>query len=353
MMVPTTTVPAINVPATMRASVLLGPRMLEVRRVPVPPVGPDDVLVQISAVGVCGSDVHFYEDGRVGDLRVERPLILGHEASGRIVAVGDRVAPERVGERVAIEPQRPCRHCRYCRDGRYKLCEQMQFFSAPPVDGAFAEFLAVPDDFTYPVPDSLSDAAAALLEPLSVAIAAVRAAHVSAGSSLLIAGAGPIGILTAQAARAFGATRIIVSDPLEARRKIASAYGATATLDPASEQPQEESVDAFIDASGAAPAVLAGLRALARGGRAILVGMGSPTIALDVFLLQSRELSVQGLFRYVDTWPTAIELAVNGAVDLDSLVTARLPLESVGFALEHNADEQAIKFVIEPSAETD
>jgi L-iditol 2-dehydrogenase len=337
-----------NLPITMRAAVLTRAREVSVEEVPVPQMETSDVLVRIASVGLCGSDVHFYEEGRVGDLVVDKPLILGHEASGTIVAVGDDVDEVRVGQRVAIEPQRPCRQCTYCLTGRYNLCERMQFFSAPPIDGAFAEYLAVPADFAYPIDDGISDDAAALIEPLSVAIAAVRKANVVPGSSLLVAGAGPIGILVAQAARAFGATEIVVFDPLEARRIAAARYGATRTVDPLAEQLDEKSMDAFIDASGVAAAVQAGLRALRPSGRCILVGMGSATIALDVFLVQSRELSVSGLFRYVDTWPTAIALVASGAVELDSLVTERFPLEGVAHAAERNGDAHVMKFVIEP-----
>jgi L-iditol 2-dehydrogenase len=337
-----------EIPITMRAAVLGEARQLSVETVSVPPMEPFDVLVKIAAVGLCGSDVHFYEHGRIGDLVVDAPVILGHEASGTIVAVGPGVEESRIGERVSIEPQRPCRRCTYCLTGRYNLCESMQFFSAPPVDGAFAEYLAVPADFAYPIGDDISDHAAALIEPLSVALAAVRKAHVVPGSSLLISGAGPIGILIAQAARAFGAIRIVVSDPLVARRSAALRYGATTAIDPSSEQLDDKSVDAYIDASGVSSAVQAGLRALRPGATAILVGMGSPTVPLDVYLVQSRELTISGLFRYVDTWPTAIALVSSGAVELDSLVTDVFGLDGLTFAMDHNGDEDVMKYVIEP-----
>jgi L-iditol 2-dehydrogenase len=176
----------------------------------------------------------------------------------------------------------------------------------------------------------------------------VRKAAIVPGSQLLVTGAGPIGLLVAQVARAFGATSVAVSDPLASRRTVAVGYGATQTLDPTTDTADERSVDSFIDASGNSTAVVAGLRALRPGGRCVLVGMGSPTIPLDVFLLQSRELSVEGLFRYVDTWPTAIALVESGAIELDSLVSARVPLESVEWAMEHNADDDVLKFIVRP-----
>ncbi|CAM3747455.1 NAD(P)-dependent alcohol dehydrogenase [Occultella aeris] len=337
-----------QLPTTMRAAFLDGPRTIVVRETPVPTPGEFDVLVALTAVGLCGSDVHFYEHGRVGDLVVEKPLILGHEATGVIAAVGPGVSPERVGERVAVEPQRPCRRCHYCRTGRYNLCPDMEFGSAPPVDGAFAQYLVAPADFAHPVPDEVSDAAAALVEPLSVGIAAVRKAGVVPGSSVLIAGAGPIGILTAVAARAFGATEVIVSDPLPTRRAIALTHGATAVLDPVSDAPLDGVVTSFIDASGNARAIDAGLRALAPDGRAVLVGMGVERIDVDLFLLQSRELTIDGLFRYVDTWPTAIKLAASGAIDLDALVSGTFGLDDLAQAIARNGDADVMKFLIDP-----
>lgn len=338
-----------SIPVTMRASRLLAAKTLVVEEVPTPALESTDVLVLVAAVGLCGSDVHFYDHGRVGDLVVEQPLTLGHEASGTIVAVGADVRTSRIGERVAIEPQRHCRFCDYCRTGRYNLCARMRFASAPPVDGAFSEFIAVPTDFAHPIPDTMSFDAAAMAEPLSVAIAAVRKAGVVPGGSVLITGAGPIGIAAVQAARAYGATDIIVSDPLPRRRAAAATYGATETLDPVSdERLPEESVDAFIDASGASGAIVDGLRRLRRGGTAVLVGMGAEEFPLDLFLLQSRELQVVGLFRYVDTWPTAIALIATGSVDVESMVTAGFDLDHVDEAMRRNKDDDVMKLVIRP-----
>src|SRR5699024_2366031 len=188
------------------------------------------------SVGVCGSDVHYYEHGRIGDYVVNAPLILGHEVGGQIVAVGDQVDPARIGQRVAIEPQRCCRTCDFCRSGQYNLCPHMEFYATPPVDGAFCEYVTIQDDFAFEIPDSISDHAAALIEPLSVGIAAAQKAMLDVGQSILIAGAGPIGILTAQVARAYGASEVIVSDPNPHRRDLATSYGATRVIDPASER---------------------------------------------------------------------------------------------------------------------
>jgi L-iditol 2-dehydrogenase len=226
----TTTTPTI--PERMRASVLTGVKTLSVEEVPTPAMASDEVLVEVAAVGVCGSDTHYYRHGRIGDFVVTGPLILGHELSGRIVAVGDEVPDTRIGERVAIEPQKNCRKCRECRAGRYNLCQNMEFYATPPIDGAFAQYCVIRTEFAHKVPDSMSDESAALLEPLSVAVTTMRKAGIVPASSILIAGAGPIGIICAQAARAFGASEIIVTDLVPERRERALRYSATRAIDP-------------------------------------------------------------------------------------------------------------------------
>jgi L-iditol 2-dehydrogenase len=333
-------------PSTMRAAVLSGPQAISLEQRPVPAVAPDEVLVKVAAVGVCGSDVHYYRDGRIGDFVVDGPLVLGHEVSGRIVATGEEVGPGRIGERVAIEPQRPCRVCLQCKAGRYNLCPHMRFYATPPVDGAFCEYVVIQADFAHPVPNSVSDEAAALLEPLSVGIWAARKAGVVPGSRVLIAGAGPIGVITAQAVRAFGAAEVIVSDPVEDRRRLAERFGATRTLDPAAEDVADLGVDAFIDASGATPAVKSGIAAVRGGGTVVLVGMGADEIPLPIPLIQSRELSVTGVFRYTDTWPVAAGLVASGQVRLDDLITARFGLDDVEKALNADQDPGSLKTMV-------
>jgi L-iditol 2-dehydrogenase len=342
--------PSTPLPTTMRAAFLDAPRRIEIRETPTPRPAPHEVLVRTTSVGLCGSDVHFWEHGRVGDLIVEAPLILGHEVAGVIAAVGEGVDPARVGERVAVDPQRPCRRCGYCLSGRYNLCRDVEFPSAPPVHGAFAEYIAAPADFAFPIPDAMSDDEAALLEPLSVGIAAVRKAGVVPGSRVLVTGAGPIGVLTAAAAAAFGATEVVVSDPLATRRAVALSHGATAVIDPTAEPLPEEHFEAFVDASGSPRAIDAGIRALRAGGTAVMVGMGSDRIDLDLFRVQSRELRIEGLFRYVDTWPTAISLVSTGKVEVASLVSGAVGLEELGGAMRRNGDPDVMKLVVHPGA---
>ena len=231
-MTQTATTTRTAIPERMRASVLTGLKTLNIEQVPTPPMASDEVLVEVAAVGVCGSDTHYYRHGRIGDFVVTGPLILGHELSGRIVAVGEEVPESRIGERVAIEPQKNCRKCRECRAGRYNLCRNMEFYATPPIDGAFAQYCVIRTEFAHTVPDSMSDESAALLEPLSVAVTTMRKAGIVPASSILIAGAGPIGIICAQAARAFGASEIIVTDLVPERRERALRYGATHVIDP-------------------------------------------------------------------------------------------------------------------------
>ena len=331
----------------MLASVLVEPGQVEVQRRPVPQPARDDVLVEVSVVGVCGSDAHYFRHGRIGEYVVTAPIVLGHEAAGRIVAVGDDVPKSRIGERVSIEPQRPDPASSETRRGLYNLCPHMQFYATPPVDGALCEFVTIQSAFAHAVPDGMSDDSAALLEPLSVGIAAVRKAGIEAGAHVLIAGAGPVGLVTAAVARAFGATRIVMSDPDPARRARATEFGATETIDPTTDSVRELAVDSFIDASGAPRAVVDGMYAVRPAGTVVLVGMGADEVSLPLSLLQNRELVLQGVFRYANTWPLAIELATSGAVDLDSMVTARFGLEEVAKALEADRIPGNIKAVVD------
>jgi L-iditol 2-dehydrogenase len=322
---------------------------LEIEDRPVPAPGPHEVLVEVAAVGVCGSDVHYYRHGRIGDFVVEDPMILGHELSGRIAAVGERVDPTRVGQRVAVEPQHPCRRCKQCTAGRYNLCPYMEFYATPPIDGAFCRYVTIDAEFAHPVPDSMSDDAAALLEPLSVAITTMRKAGVEPGSSILIAGAGPIGVLCAQTARAFGASRIVVTDLLASRREKALQFGATEVLDPtAVDVSAIDPVDAFVDATGVPAAVVSGIKAVGPAGHVVLVGMGADEYALPVSHIANLEITLTGVFRYTDTWPAAIHLVSSGAIDLDSMVTGRYDLEHVADALDSDTDPASLKSIVNP-----
>jgi L-iditol 2-dehydrogenase len=330
----------------MRAAVLIEPGRIEMAERPVPTPDPGDVLVKVSSVGVCGSDTHYYRHGRIGNFVVDAPLVLGHEAAGTIVGVGVGVDPSRIGERVSIEPQRPDPDSEETRSGNYNLCPHMRFFGTPPIDGAFCDYVTIGAGYAHRVSDSVSDDAAALCEPLSVGIAAVRKAGLDGGARVLITGAGPIGIVLTQLARAYGATDIVVSDPDEARRVQAMQFGATAVLDPSAKPIGELGVDAFIDASGAPSAVVDGIRAVRPAGTVVLVGSGAESMQLPTQLIQNRELVLTGVFRYANTWPTAIALVESGRVDLDAMVTARFPLEKAADALDSGRLRGSVKSVV-------
>jgi len=336
---------------TMQVAVLRGTQDLAIERRPVPEPGPGEVLVQINAVGVCGSDVHYYQHGRIGDFVVESPMVLGHESGGVIVGAGPGVDRARIGQRVSVEPGVPDLTCPECLAGRYNLCPGMKFFATPPIDGSLAEYVTVHAAFAHPVPDSISDDAAALLEPLSVGVWANDKARVSAGSRVLITGAGPIGLVAAQCARAFGATEIVVADLNPHRLKLAAELGATATVNVAETPLREAGYEptVLLECSGHPGATSDALRTLARAGRAVLVGMGDDGLPLPLTHIQSREIEITGTFRYANTWPTAIALAASGRVDVDSLVTGHYGLaESEAALLAAERDPLAVKSVINP-----
>lgn len=332
----------------MRASFLLRQGELVVKQIDVPELDADEVLVKVAAVGVCGSDVHYFQHGKIGPYVVEKPLILGHELSGTITAVGASVDSSRIGQRVAVEPQRPCDKCEQCLAGRYNLCPQMEFYATPPIDGGFAEYVKIQSRFAFPIPDNVSFEAAALIEPLSVCVWAAQKAEIKAGSRVLIAGAGPIGVIMAQVARAFGAAEVVITDIAEDRRDFALNHGATRAIDPRIENVEGLGVNAFVDASGVAQAVYSGIKAVGPAGHVLLVGLGTEDMVLPVSHIQNNEIWVTGVFRYANTWPTGIELVATGKVDLDVLVTHKFGLDEVESALNAGKLAGSMKAVVQP-----
>ena len=338
----------------MRAAVLNRPGEVEVVERPTPTPGPHEVLVRVRAVGVCGSDTHYYDHGRIGRFVVEQPMVLGHESAGVIEGVGAEVDPTRVGQRVSIEPGVPCFTCHECLAGRYNLCPDMVFYATPPVDGSLAELAVIHEAFAHPVPDSVSDEAAALLEPLSVGVWSCRKAGVGLGTSVLVTGAGPIGLVAVQVARAAGAAQVVVADVNPHRLAVAARLGATRTVDVRETSVVESYAggpgpDVLLECSGHAGVTGDGIRALAPNGTAVLVGMGGDEFPLPLSVVQERELTVTGTFRYANTWPTAISLVASGQVDLDALVTRRFALADTAQALTAARDDpEAIKAVILP-----
>jgi L-iditol 2-dehydrogenase len=335
----------------VRVAVLRGPGDVALEERPVPEPGPGQVAVRVTSVGVCGSDTHYYDHGRIGRFVVEEPLVLGHEAAGDVAALGPGVTSPAVGQRVSIEPGVPDLTCAQCLAGRYNLCPNMRFFATPPIDGAFAEYVVVHAAFAHPVPDTVSDDAAALLEPLSVGIWACRKGRVTAGSRVLVTGAGPIGLVSVQTALAFGATEVVVSDVNPARLDLARELGATAVVDArtSSVTDLDRPPEVLLECSGHPAATAQAIRSLAPGGRAVLVGMGGDELPLPLSVVQERELELTGTFRYAGTWPTAIALVASGRVDLDRLVTGTYALARAEEALTAGRrDHLSVKVVVHP-----
>lgn len=331
------------------ASVLVRPEevVLEKRAIPDPNEG--EVLVRVRAVGVCGSDVHYFKEGRIGDFVVEAPLVLGHEVAGEIVAVGAGVSEARIGERVSLEPQRTDPWNEQSRLGRYNLDPSIEFFATPPYDGALCEYVTIPSGSAFEVPEAMSFEEAALLEPLAVAVAAIRHANMRFGDRVAIAGAGPIGLLVAQLAAFGGASTVVVSDPLDHARERALRYGATRAIDPFAEPFEDQQFDVFIDASGVPAAITGGIRSLRPRGLALLLGMGPDSIEIPFSVVQVRELRLQGVFRYANAWPTAIAFASR--IDLAGLITDRFGLQQVPEALQAAASPDQVKVMVLPGAE--
>jgi L-iditol 2-dehydrogenase len=335
-----------------RAAVLHAPGDVRLEERPRPQPGPLEVVVEVRSVGVCGSDVHYYEHGRIGDFVVEAPLVLGHESMGVVVERGERARRHDLGTRVALEPGIPCGRCEQCRHGRYNLCPDVEFFATPPIDGAFARYVAIHEDFAFALPDTVGDDEGALLEPLSVGLWACWKGGVGADTSVLVTGAGPIGQLAMQVARALGAGDVIVTDVNPHRLELAGRTGATRTID-VRETPLLEAgveADVLLECSGHPDSLAGGIRALRPAGVAVAVGMGPEEDAtVPMATIQSREITLTGTFRYANTYPAALALVADGRVDLGAIVTGHFPLEEAETALRASReDPRSIKPMVVP-----
>jgi L-iditol 2-dehydrogenase len=345
----------------MRAVVLREPERFETERRARPTPGDDEVLVAVRDVGICGSDIHYYEHGRIGDYVVEEPLVLGHESAGEVVEVGAGVEGIEAGDRVALEPGVPCRRCAHCKRGEYHLCESVTFMATPPHDGAFAEYVAWPADFAYRLPENVSTREGALCEPLSVGIHACRRGDVGTGNSVLVTGAGPIGLMTMEAARAAGATDVLVTDVVERKLSLAADRGADRTVDVTEEDLEEAAadhtdgvgVDVVVEASGAKPSIESALDAVRRGGTVVLVGLASEAeVPLDVLEIIDNELDVHGSFRYENTYRAAVDLIADGVVDVEGMVDFESPLEELDSAFRRAMEPDVVKGMVSVSAST-
>ncbi len=337
-----------------QAAVLYAPHDIRIEERAVPKPGPNDVLVEIKAVGVCGSDVHYYEHGRIGSFIVRQPLILGHESAGVIVDVGEGVGKGRIGERVAIEPGVPDRVCPQCRAGRYNLCPNIRFFGTPPIDGAFTNYVTIPSDFAYTLPDQLSNEEGALIEPLSVGLWACRKAKLQGGDHVLITGSGPIGTLAMKVALALGATSVTMTDVFPQRLEMAQKLGATRTINVAKESLVDAKLEAdvLLECSGNEKALQDGIRSLRPAGTVVAVGMNpGEELSIPMSVLQNRELTLTGTFRYANTYQDAISLVAAGRINLKSVITGHYTLDETEQALQATQNDPAnIKSVVVPKA---
>jgi L-iditol 2-dehydrogenase len=330
-----------------RAAVMTSLEHIELQDLPDPEPGPMQAVVRIEAVGVCGSDTAYYKVGRIGDYVVDGPIVLGHEVSGQVEKVGSEVTHVKVGDRVAIEPGTPCRNCRECMAGRYHLCPDLVFLATPPYDGALMEQMAIDARNLYPIPDSMSYEEGALLEPLSVGIWGCKRAGLEAGDDVLVTGAGPVGLLAAATARAFGAGAVTVTDVSDFRLELARELGFETER---SDAPTDRTFDVLLECSGAPGVLGESLRRLRPAGRAAMIGMSKEeAIALPLSQLNVNELSVSLVNRYNHTWPLAIELVSSGRVDVKPLVTHHFPLAESADALTLSSRvPDSVKAVIHP-----
>lgn len=343
----------------MKAAVLVEPGRIEIQQHDIPVPKADEALVRVKAVGLCGSDVHYYEHGRIGPYVVEKPIILGHEAAGEVVAVGSAVSHLKSGDRVTIEPGVTCGRCSYCKSGQYNLCPDVVFLATPPVDGAFCEYIAIRSDFLYPIPDHLSYEKAALIEPFSVGLHAIRRGRLKAGETVVIMGMGPIGILALAAAKAAGAQTVIGMDLEPFRLEKALQMGATHVVNLREEEAEAailrltggKKADLAIETAGNGRAAQASLRSVRRGGRIVLVGLPQEEATpLSIPYIVDNEIDIMGLFRYHNTYAAGVELMAGDRIDIEPVITDYMTLDETAAAFEKAIREKnsTLKIVIRP-----
>jgi L-iditol 2-dehydrogenase len=342
----------------MKALVLTAYRRLEIRDVPLPVPGPRDVLVRVRACGICGSDVHGY-DGSSG--RRIPPIVMGHEAAGVVEAVGSEVSRFRAGDRVTFDSTVHCGECAFCRADQINLCDRRQVIGVSPGeyrrDGAFAEAVAVPERIVCGVPQAVPLEHAAMVEPLSVAVHAVRRARIVAGDKALVVGCGMIGLLTIQAARAAGCATVVAVDLDAGRLAHAARLGADLTLGAGddvgarlAELTQGRGLDVAFEAVGAAAPIATAVGALRKGGTLVLIGNVTPKVEVDLQAIVTRELNLFGTCASCGEYPEALALLARGAVKLDGLISAVAPLEQgpAWFERLYAGEPGLMKVILQP-----
>ena len=343
----------------MKAAVLHGHHQIMIQDLPLPSVRPDEVLVRVKSAGICGSDLHYWRTGAIGNLVIKEPLILGHELSGQVVDVGRSVSHLSVGDRVVVEPASPCGSCRFCRTGRYNLCPEKRFMGDPPNNGGFAEYVAWPAAFVYRMPPEMTFDEGALVEPLSIGTYSTGRANITPGDRVLVMGAGPIGLMTLIAALTHGATEIYVVDVFDWRLEVAKEFGATskinATTMNVTEKIQEltkgEYVDVAMETSGSPDAAAQSVKVTRRGGTIALVGLyDSAEFQYPLLDVLMKEISVVGNYDGAHSFPISLQIMASRKFDVKKMVTHHLPLDKIetGFKIMEEKKEHVLKIQVHP-----
>lgn len=342
---------------TMKTAVMLGIGKMGFEERPIPVPKDNEVLVKLEYVGICGSDLHYYETGAIGDYVVKLPFVLGHEPGGTVVEVGKDVKHLNVGDRVALEPGKTCGHCEFCKTGNYNLCPDVVFFATPPVDGVFQEYVAHEAALCFKLPDNVSTMEGALIEPLAVGFHAAIQGGAKAGQTAVVMGAGCIGLVTMMALKAMGVSRVFVVDIMEKRLQKALELGADGVIN-ASQTDAVEEVKKLTDGRGCDLAVeTAGTQITAvqtihmtkKGAAIVLVGYSkSGEMTLPMSLALDKELTFKTVFRYRHIYPMAIDAVAAGKVNLKGIVTDVFDLDDVQNAMDHSVNNKAdiVKAVI-------
>ncbi|MDO8587771.1 MAG: NAD(P)-dependent alcohol dehydrogenase [Armatimonadota bacterium] len=344
----------------MKAIRLYAPFDLRMHHEPAPDIGSDDVLIRIKSVGICASDVHYYKEGRIGTSVVEKPLILGHEPSGVIEDVGSTVQNLRKGDRVAVEPARPCWECELCRAGHTHVCRGVRFFGTPPIDGALRELIAWPSRLAIPIPDNVSFDEAAMVEPLAIGMHAARVADLKGGETVAVLGAGAIGLSVLQAVRLRNPARVIVTEPIEERRSAAVKLGADAALDPSSPDIVGRIIaansgrepDVVFECAGEPEAFTQACTVARPLSTVVIVGIPSEDVyCFPASVSRRKELVIRLLRRSCGEAEEAVRMVEEGRVDVKSYVTHTFPLENTREALDLAAakSDGAIRVVVHVS----
>lgn len=341
----------------MRVAIMEGIGKMGFTQRPIPAPREDEVLVKLEYVGICGSDMHYYETGAIGDFVVEPPFVLGHEPGGTVVEVGSKVTHLKVGDRVALEPGKTCGHCRFCREGKYNLCPDVVFFATPPVDGVFQEYVAHQADLCFKLPDNVSTLEGALIEPLAVGFHAAIQGDAHLGQKAVVMGAGCIGLVSMMALKARGVQEVYVVDVMDKRLDKALELGATAVINGKREDVVARlneltggmGTDLAIDTAGSEFTARQAILAAAKGSTIVLVGYsrtGEMTLPTDFIL--NKELTLKSVFRYRHIYPIAIEAVASGKVNLKGIVSNIFPLSDIQYAMDESIRNKAdiVKSVI-------